>query len=271
MFGWYGFIGIILIVLVEINFFLKIEPFATWYFPIILLGYILTLDAVIFQLKKNSLISNRHYQFIGMLAISVLIWLIFDIFNTRLQNWTYSGAYMIGIGGILKDAFVLPAFFETFELIRTIHLFDKEKIKKKYRITKRFLYIMVSLGILFFFLPLFFPEYAFPLVWLSFFFLLDPINYLNKQPSIIRHLKNGKLAIPLSLLLAGITLGLLWEFWNYWAVTKWAYSLPYFNFFKIFEMPILGYLGYLGFSFELYSMYWFVRSLFVKKEKLLVN
>ena len=130
---------------------------------------------------------------------------------------------------------------------------------------------MISLGILSFLAAIFLPAFAFPLVWLSFFLLLDPINYLNKQPSIIRHLKDRKLAIPLSLLAAGIILGVLWEFWNFWAIPKWTYNIPYFGFFKIFEMPILGYLGYLPFTFELYSMYWFVRSLFVKKESVLIK
>jgi len=28
----YGFLGVIIVLLVEINFFLKIQPFANWYF-----------------------------------------------------------------------------------------------------------------------------------------------------------------------------------------------------------------------------------------------
>ena len=130
---------------------------------------------------------------------------------------------------------------------------------------------MMALGIICFVLPIFFPKFAFPLIWLSFFFFLDPINYLNKQPSIIKHLKDKKLAIPLSLLLAGIILGFFWEFWNYWAIPKWSYDIPFVGFFKIFEMPILGYLGYFPFAFELYAMYWFVRSLFIKKENFLIR
>jgi len=35
MFKKYGFIGIFLIIFVEFNFLLKIQPFANWYFPII--------------------------------------------------------------------------------------------------------------------------------------------------------------------------------------------------------------------------------------------
>ena len=41
MFRGYGFLGIVLIVLAQINFFFKIEPFASKYFIIIWVGYIL--------------------------------------------------------------------------------------------------------------------------------------------------------------------------------------------------------------------------------------
>ena len=91
----------------------------------------------------------------------------------------------------------------------------------------------------------------------------------TERRSIIQHLKDRKLVIPLSLLLAGIIMGFFWEFWNYWAVPKWTYDVPFVGFFKIFEMPILGYLGYFPFAFELYAMYFFIQSLFIKKERLL--
>ncbi|MDO8508767.1 MAG: hypothetical protein Q7S27_03730 [Nanoarchaeota archaeon] len=281
-FKFYGIIGIILIILVEINFFLKIQPFANWYFPIVWLGYILTIDALVYKIKGSSLLSNRPYSFLGMFIISSLFWWIFEFTNISLNNWSYSGlenyAQNPSSNNILKNLFgtlsfatVLPALFETVELIRAIGLFEKKKLRKKHNITKHFLYTLISLGILCFILPIFFPEFTFPLIWLAFFFLLDPINYIHKQPSIIRHLKDKKLAIPLSLLLAGIILGFFWEFWNYWAIPKWTYHIPFVDFFKVFEMPVLGYLGYFPFAFELYSMYWFIRSLFIKSEYLLIR
>ena len=130
---------------------------------------------------------------------------------------------------------------------------------------------MMVLGVIFFIAPVVLPKFAFPLVWLSLFLILDPINYLHKQPSIVGHLKDRKLSIPLSLLLAGIIIGFLWEFWNYWAIPKWTYTLPYVGFLKVFEMPILGYIGYFPFAWELYAMYWFVRSLFIQKEPLMAE
>ncbi len=275
MFKWYGLIGIVLIILAEINFFYQIQPFASWYFPIIWFAYILAIDALVFKIRGNSLISNRSPQFLGMVIISALFWWVFEFTNYSLGNWSYSGTAnivkSINLFGTIAFATVLPAFFETAELIRSIHLFDKKKLKKKYKITRTFLHSMMFLGIISFLAPLFLPKFAFPLIWLSFFFFLDPINYINNQPSVIGHLKDRRLTLPLTLLFAGIILGFLWEFWNYWAIPKWTYDIPFVGFFKIFEMPILGYLGYFPFAFELYAMYWFVRSLFIHKEKLLIS
>jgi hypothetical protein len=275
MFRKYGLFGILLIILVEINFFLKIEPLASWYFPLVWFGYILTIDALVYKLRKKSLISGRFYHFLGMVIISALFWWIFEFINIPLQNWSYFGVEGLGelkdLFGTLSFATVLPAFFETVELIRSFSLFRKVKLRKKYKITKRFLHVIILLGILCFFAPLIAPKFAFPLVWLSFFFILDPINYLHRQPSVIGHLEDKKLEIPLSLLLAGIILGFFWEFWNFWAVPKWTYDIPFVGFFKVFEMPVLGYLGYFPFAFELYAMYWFVRSLLIQKEHLLAE
>src|SRR3989344_787423 len=256
MFKKYGVAGIIIIILMELNFFFKIQPFANWYFPIIWLGYILTIDALVYKLRGNSLISNRFRRLLGMVVISALFWWIFEFANISITNWSYQGLEGVSGGapgstssgsstlrslfGTLSFATVLPAFFETVELIRSIHLFDRKRLKKKFNISKTFLHIMIALGIISLLLPIVLPRYTFPLVWVSFFLLLDPINYLHKQPSIIGHLKDRKLVVPLSLLLAGIIMGFFWEFWNYWAVPKWAYYVPFVGFFKVFEMPILG-------------------------------
>ena len=276
MFKWYGFLGIIIVVLMEINFFVKLQPFANYYFPFIWFGYILIIDAVNKKISGRSLISNNFGKFLGLVFISALFWWIFEFLNIGIGNWSYGAGTeadlrIRGLFWTISFSTVLPAFFETYELIRNIHLFDKVKLKRKHKIIKNYLHWMIGLGVAGLILPFIIPRYTFPLVWLSFFLILDPINYLHNQPSITGHLKDRKLTIPFSLLLAGIIMGFFWEFWNYWAIPKWTYDVPFVGFFKIFEMPILGYLGYFPFAFELYAMYFFVQSLFLKRERLLAN
>ena len=254
----------------ELNFYFKIEPFASWYFPIIWFGYIFLIDAIIYKLKGHSLIMSRKEQFLKSLILSMLIWWLFEIINVKTGNWNYIGELPASwtirkLYGTISFSTVLPAMIETFELIKTFKLFNKIKLLKHHKITHKFLHNMTFLGIIMISLTILWPKYFFPLVWLAFFFILDPINYLNSQPSVIGYLKSGNLKVPLMLMAAGTVCGVLWEFWNYYAVTKWYYEIPFVGFFKIFEMPILGYLGYGPFALELFAMYYFVRSLHIKK------
>lgn len=267
MFRAYGIIGLLMLAFAQINFILRIEPFAQWYFPIIWFGYIFFIDALVYKLRGHSLIYNRPKAFIFMLILSAVVWWMFETIGWVIGNWYYSGTGGFGSPAAkfmftaLSFSTVIPAVFETYYLFRAIHLFDHVELKKKHRITKRFLHTMTILGLIFLLLPLIAPLYFYPLVWLAFFFLIDPFNYIHKQPSIIKHLKDRKLAIPLSLFAAGIICGFLWEFWNFYAIPQWHYNIPFVEFFRIFEMPILGYLGYGPFAWELYAMYYFIKGL----------
>ncbi|MDP4012517.1 MAG: hypothetical protein Q8R00_02830 [Candidatus Nanoarchaeia archaeon] len=282
MFRRYGIVGLLMILFAEVNFLLKIEPFATWYFPIVWFGYILVIDALVYMLRSDSYLMNRKKTLFWMFIASAVFWWVFEFINSGgVSNWTYGSDSGVtsGINQLLPTAFiqfiykaiafstVLPAFLETYELIMAVHLFDKFKLRRKHDVGKPLILGMLIFGLFCLIGPLVWPKYLFPLVWMSFFFLLDPINYLHKQPSIIGHLKDRKLKIPLTLMLAGLICGFFWEFWNYWAKIKWYYDIPIVGFFKIFEMPILGYGGYLPFALELYAMWYFVVYLYNREVK----
>lgn len=268
---WYGILGLLIILFIEINFVLKIEPFASLYFPIVWFGYIFVIDSLVFKLNNASLLTKSRRRFIFLLVLSAIFWWTFEIINIFTGNWSYTSKLHLSnsLTATISFSTILPAFFETAELFTSMHLFDKIKFHKKHKITKNLLFGMMSAGVIFLILPIIYPKIFFPLVWLSLFFLLDPINYMNKQPSIIQHLKDRKLAVPLVLLLTGITLGGLWEFWNYFAVVKWTYIIPYLGFLKIFEMPVFGYSGYFPFALELYAMYHFSVYVYRKAYKTL--
>lgn len=100
-----------------------------------------------------------------------------------------------------------------------------------------------------------------PVIWLAFILLLDPLNALRGWPSITGDLARGDWRRLWALLASGLVCGVLWEFWNYWALARWTYTVPYFGSVKIFEMPVLGYLGFPPFAIECWAMYIFVRSL----------
>ena len=56
--------------------------------------------------------------------------------------------------------------------------------------------------------------------------------------------------------------GFFWEAWNFWAMPKWEYVIPYVNQLHVFEMPLIGYAGYLPFGLELFAMANFVLGTF---------
>lgn len=267
MFRKYGILGMLMIAFAQINFFLKIQPFANWYFPIIWFGYIFLIDSMVYRLRGRSLIYNRPKTFLLMLPVSSLIWWLFEGLGFIIGNWYYSGLggfssrFEIIIFGFVAFSTVIPAVFETNDLVRSVHLFDHVYLKSKHRISKNFLRTLIGLGIACLLLTILWPVYFYPLVWVAFFLILDPFNYLHKRPSIISHLKDKNLKIPLSLFLGGTICGFFWEFWNAFAIPRWHYAIPFVDFFRIFEMPVLGYLGYGPFALELYAMFNFFASI----------
>lgn len=267
MFRKYGFVGIILILFAQLNFLLEIQPFALYYIPIIWLGYIFVVDALVYKIQGKSLIYNEFKKFILIVFLSIPIWAVFELYNVYTKNWTYIN--YTPVVHFINFTIILPAVLETYMLLKATNIFDKFKLKKEHKITNSLLFWFMIMGVVFLIIPILIPKYTFPLVWFGFFFLLDPINYLHKSPSIISHLKDRNLTIPLALFFGAIICGFFWEFWNFWAYPKWFYEIPFFGFFKLFEMPILGYLGYGPFGWELYAMYNFVVGLFSKKKSIL--
>ena len=217
MFRKYGFLGIVMIILVEINFILKIEPFATWYFPIIWFGYILLIDALNYKLKGSSYMINKPKQFAFLVLLSAVVWWTFEAINIALGNWRYLGISSLNsifektLFATLSFSTVIPAVFETTELLKSLHIFDAMKLKKSHNIRKSTIYLMEFIGILCLILSITFPKIFFYLIWFAFFLILDPFNYLHKQPSIIGHLKDRKLVIPLSIFIGATLCGFLWE------------------------------------------------------------
>ena len=151
--------------------------------------------------------------------------------------------------------------FETAELF-AFTVFQRQTSRATLKFSKAVLIMMTFAGLAGAIVPLVFPsEWLAPVVWLSFILLLDPVNALRGQPSISNDLAHGDWRRLWALLASGLVCGVLWEFWNYWALTKWTYTVPFFGNVKIFEMPVLGFLGFPPFAVECWVMYIFLRSL----------
>ncbi len=263
----YGIFATVLLVLSEILLFKKVEPFYSWFYCFAWWPYILVVDALVFRLKGNSLIVSRTKEFLLMIPWSIFMWLIFESANLSLKNWCYINLPHSPIERWLGYASaygtVLPGLFETTELLGAIGLFKKWTVRKV-MLSSREQMGLIALGVSCLASSILVPEYFFCLLWVGFIFLLDPFNYKFGGRSLLRDLEEGNPRQIFLLLTAGLICGLLWEFWNYWALSKWIYTVPFFEKTKGFEMPFLGFLGFPPFAVEAYVMYNFI-SLFRSK------
>jgi len=260
----HGIFGIILLLLSQLLLFKKVDPFYSWFYCFAWWPYILIIDAVIYRLKGNSLLLNRTGEFFLMIPWSILIWLIFEAANLSLENWYYinlpDSRLERWLGYAVAYGTVLPGMFETAELLETIGLFRNLKIKKMI-ISGGGRFALILSGTFCLVVSMLIPEYFFPLIWVGFIFLLEPFIYRFGGKSLLKDLEEGNLKKIFFLLLAGLICGILWEFWNFWALSKWVYTVPFFEEGKGFEMPVPGFLGFPPFAIEAYVMYNFI-SLF---------
>jgi hypothetical protein len=237
-----------------------IEPVATYFTPIAWICYILLADAAVLAITGCSRLHDEPRRFAGVALLSIPLWLVFEAYNQRLENWMYVGVPVNWAAGLLgygwSFATITPGIFETADLVEAFGWFKRAR---PISFSKGTELGMALFGLICLVLPLMLPRhtasYLFALVWIGFVFLLDPINHRLRLPSLLGDLSAGRRSRLYSLLISGWVCGWLWEFWNYWAAAKWHYIFPMGQRWKIFEMPAPGYLGFLPFALECFTMY----------------
>ncbi len=260
----YGPLALLVLVAAEILLFKENQFVGKWFYCFAWWPYIFFVDWLVKRKTNNSLIWDRTREFLVLIPWSCFIWLIFEWFNLYLKNWHY-----INIipetpwrwwGYFLSYGTVLPGLFETYELLWAYGLFERKNRPPLQNPLKTYPFLTI-LGILSLILPVAYPRYFFPLVWGSFIFLLEPVNHSLKAPSLIREWEKGSFRKLYLLLFSGLICGFLWEFWNFWATSKWVYTVPFVGKVKLFEMPVLGFLGFPPFAVECYVMMNFINIL----------
>ena len=264
------YFGLLIFVLSAMLLILQNSFVKTWFYCFAWWSFILVMDSVNFRIRKVSPLSESTQGFLFSAFISVFVWLIFELFNLRLRNWHYHDlpSHFIErwLGYFIAFASVIPA-------IREIACFIEEFLKKKslalfrVKVTPRFLKFCVLLGVLFMLLTISWPRLFFPLVWLCFIFLLEPLNFWLKNATFLADQEKKDWARIWSWVLAGLAAGIFWELWNSFAGSHWEYSLPYLNFWRIFHMPVFGYTGFMPFALEIFAFYQLFTGIQKKLEK----
>lgn len=261
----YGYLGLALNIAAWVSSWARIGPWAYTFFPL-WFGFILFLDGLNVARTGTSPIKRSVPRFAGFFLCSMPFWWSFEAFNIPVQNWHYvfdhpysPVAYFI-ISSI-DFSTVLPAVMEIAELLASFPSLRPRLAPDAVgpRAPGWVLALIFALGIVSGILPIVFPHYAYGLIWLVLIFLLDPINNLARRKSILGHLGAGDWRILLVLPVAALCCGFFWEMWNYFALPKWYYTVPFFDSWPhYFEMPLPGLTGYLPFGIELFVMYQFI-------------
>jgi hypothetical protein len=266
----HGWLGLLLIaVFWTLNW--TLEGLRThWGFFPMWLGYCLTVDALVFLRKGTSLLSRSRRKYLGLFAVSAPSWWLFEAINQRTQNWQYLGAEYFsaveyGFWATLSFTTVIPAVFGTAELVGSFDFFQRIRTGPVISPNRRTTLGFFITGWVMLILMMVWPRNFFPFVWLSVYFILEPINVWMGNRSLAEWTKRGDWRMIMALWSGALITGFFWEMWNYHAYPKWEYHVPFVDFWKIFEMPLLGYGGYLPFALELHALYHLTASLFGDK------
>ena len=269
----HGIVGVAVIASAEVLLFSGNRVVASWFTPIVWTGYVLFMDALVARLTGRSYLTTARAELVLVALVSIAGWWLFEWYNApRFWRggdeatglwWRYHGLepnlFLRRVGYDWAFATIFPALFLTAAALRAT-VFARFRVRP-WTPSRKVLVAAVVAGAVSVALPLIVvSHWLVPLVWLGFLLVLEPINARRGRPSWLGDLARGDASRLFALLASGAVCGALWEFWNYWAATKWTYTVPYLGDVKVFEMPILGYLGFPPFALECYAMYHAVRG-----------
>jgi hypothetical protein len=284
----YGFLGLLLIAFCEVAIVAEQSGWwpsfpwwriTAWTTPACWWGYIFLVDAWVYRRDGQSWLRNRRDLFVLQCILSVVFWCLFEGYNRLMPGWRYVGLPPTlqeeFVGYIIAFATIMPGMFVTARLLKSYGVFRDARMPRV-RWTRNSLRAVMVFGLLCVTVP---PFLSLPptsgwwglgwaAVWSGWVFFLDPINYRRGGQSIFRDWEDGRLGRTLQLFTAGAICGLLWEFWNFWAYSKWEYTFNVARDLKFFEMPVAGFLGFMPFAMEFFVMFHFVALFFTREDKL---
>jgi hypothetical protein len=244
----------------------------TWFYVFAWWSLVLVLDAANVLRTGISPLSSEAPGFAWTALVSIPVWLVFEAFNARLRNWSYhempSSLAVRWLGYAVAFATVIPALKELAALVRSFMKGEPSRVGEagaaRFRTPRALLDASAGAGVLALALALAAPRLFFPLVWLGFIFLIEPLNYRRGRPSLLRDLEEGRCAPVLAWMAAGMAAGVIWEGLNWFAGSHWEYHIPYLNFGRIFQMPVFGFGGFIVFALEVFALDSFLRGVYLR-------
>ncbi len=267
----HGWIGLLLIaVFWPLNWTLPGARTQWAFFPL-WLGYCLFVDGLVYWRRGSSLATRSWPKYLGLFLVSAPAWWLFELLNMRVQNWVYDGRQLFtnveyGILATFSFSTVLPAVFGTAELIASFDWLPAGENGPVIRPTRKTTLGFFIAGWAMLACLLIWPHYCFPLLWLSLYCIMEPVNVWLGNRNLAQATWCGNWRPILALWLGVLVTAFFWEMWNFYSYPKWIYTVPFVDFWHVFEMPLLGYGGYLPFALELHALYHFIVGLLGEKD-----
>ncbi len=261
-FPWWGWFGVAELAVAwtfawaKFDFCRSIQPHIS-YMPQ-WIGYILIMNGLCVKRCGSSPLTAHTVPYLLTFPASSLFWWFFEYLNRYVWNWYYLGISQMSAGeytfyATICFSSVLPAVCATAAWLHTFPPFSDENYAGMWKVDLHgwkavsvlsFVSILGLSGIVFF------PQYSFPLLWLSPLMVFLLVQLALREPCVLDCLHAGNWSIVFRFAVAALICGLTWETWNYYAVAKWVYAVPYVHRFQIWEMPLIGFAGYLPFGME---------------------
>jgi hypothetical protein len=230
------------------------RPIAEFAYPIVWWGLLVTVDALCARKWGTSPMRADAGRFLGItVPLSVLFWLVYEYLNLFFPQWRYRGelegtATQVAFG-FVSFATVIPIMIEFQWLVAGPSAsWNLPRTLVAHARAWRAAYAAAGIAMLV--LP----------VWSGFFWLnqaawIGPAIAL--LPFVVPAAEGaaiGSRRFFVSGIAAALIGGFFWELINYWALTKWEYTIhPEWP--RLFEMPLLGYLGFVPFAFSALAVY----------------
>jgi len=260
-FPLWGWFSILLCVCAWIMAWTRFEWFAEYQiftFSPLWFGYIGIINALTFRRSGRCLLLHQPHYMARLFLMSALFWWYFEYLNRFVQNWYYLEVDTLTpsqyvLFATLPFSTVLPAVLSTYELLKTYPKFSAGLNEYKIislpvrKAAALPVLLLAGLGLLGIGI---YPEYLYPLIWISPLIIIISIQHLTGKPTIFSPIEKGNWQRLFLLAISALICGFSWEMWNIFSYAKWEYSIPYVQRFHLFEMPILGYAGYLPFGLE---------------------
>ncbi len=258
--GWFGIAELAVAWVfcwAKFDFCREIQPHIS-YMPL-WIGYILVVNALCVKRSGTAPLLKHPRAYLMTFPASALFWWFFEYLNRYVWNWYYLGVSRMSAAeyafyATICFSSVLPAVTATAALLHTFKPFRDARFDgMKWRPNVRsasgaaFFAAVSALGLCG---NVFAPQYTFALLWLSPLAAFLLVQILLGEKCVLDRLRTGNWSLVFRFAVAALCCGLAWETWNYYAVAKWVYSVPWVQAFQIWEMPVIGFAGYLPFGVE---------------------